>query len=57
MIFMWIWPLFKFWTYTPWGYAMAILWNMSELFKVPLPASWGPYMFGVISGHKGKRVK
>lgn len=47
-------PLWKFWTYTPWGFAAAIVWNTSEILGVSAPCA--PTLFGWILGRKG-RVK
>lgn len=45
-------PLLKFWTYSPIGYACAIAWNISELFGVKCP--FGGWAFGKIVGAKKK---
>lgn len=45
-------PLLKFWTYSPIGYACAIAWNISELFGVACP--FGGWAFGKIVGAKKK---
>jgi len=51
----WLWPLRNPLSYSPQGYALALLWNVSELAGIRLPfAGWA---FGVICGVKGKRVK
>lgn len=48
-----IFPLWRFWTYSPLGYVAAIVWNTSELLRVPCP--FAPFVFGLIMGRKGKR--
>lgn len=50
-----IFPLWRFWTYTPQGFAAAIVWNCCELLKIRCP--FAPQMFGAIMGVKGKRDK
>ena len=51
---MWIWPVWKFWTFSPLGWVLAVMWNLSEYIKKPLPfAGWA---FGIICGSKGKKV-
>ncbi|MBB6424915.1 hypothetical protein [Sphingopyxis sp. JAI128] len=47
-----IFPLWKFWTYTPWGWLAAILWNLCELLGVRCP--WAHIVFGLIIGRKGR---
>jgi hypothetical protein len=49
-----IFPLWKFWTYSPHGFVAAIVWNICELSRVPCP--FAPTLFGWIIGHKGKRT-
>lgn len=46
-----MWPLLRFWTYTPWGWAAAVVWNCSELLGVRCP--FAPTLFGWIMGSKG----
>lgn len=50
---MWLWPLLPFWTYTPWGYAAATLWNVCELMRRRTP--YAHIVFGLILGRKGQR--
>lgn len=50
-----IFPLAKFWTYSPHGWVAAIVWNTSELLGVPCP--YAPTLFGWIMSASGKRVK
>lgn len=50
-----LWPLSKPWTYTPMGYVCAVIWNISELTKIPLPKP--EIFFGVIIGRRGKKSK
>jgi hypothetical protein len=47
-----IFPLLRFWTYTPWGWLAAILWNCCELLRIRVP--FAPSMFGLIIGAKGQ---
>lgn len=49
-----IFPLWKFWTYTPWGFLAAIVWNCTEIFGVRCP--FAPFMFGLIMGRPGRKV-
>ena len=51
---MWLWPVHRFWTYSPHGWLLACVWNITELLHVRMPfASWA---FGVIIGCKGKSM-
>ncbi len=50
-----IWPLWRFWTFTPWGWLAGLLWNCCEWLRLPCP--FAPTMFGLIIGCKGKRVE
>lgn len=51
----WFWPIGKFWTYSPHGWVLAVVWNTFELIGRPMPcAGWA---FGVICGCSGRRVK
>ena len=49
-----LWPLSKPWTYSPQGYICAVIWNISELTRIPLPKPH--FFFGVIIGRRGKKV-
>ncbi|MCA6114266.1 hypothetical protein J6524_04895 [Bradyrhizobium sp. WSM 1738] len=49
-----IFPLWKFWTYSPLGFAAAVVWNVSELLGFPCP--FAPTMFDWIMGAKPVRV-
>lgn len=49
-----IFPLAKFWLYTPWGWCAAVLWNACELLRVPCPAA--PFVFGLIMNVRGRRA-
>ena len=50
---MWIWPLTRFWDYSPLGFVCAVVWNVCEFLGVRTPfAGWA---FGKIIGAKGKR--
>lgn len=44
------WPLLPFWTYTPWGWCCAVVWNFCELTHVRLP--YPHVVFGIIVGRK-----
>lgn len=50
----WLWPIGRFWTFTPLGWVLAVIWNMSEVLHVRMP--FAPWAFGVIIGKKGKKV-
>ena len=50
-----IFPLLRFWTYTPWGWLAAIVWNCSEIIGFRCP--FAPTLFGWIMGAKGKRTQ
>lgn len=45
-----IFPLWKFWTYTPWGFCAAIIWNCCEMAGVRVP--YAPFVFGLIINRK-----
>lgn len=47
----WIWPVAKFWTFSPLGFVLAVLWNMFEYAGVKMP--FAKFAFGVIIGRKG----
>lgn len=49
-----IFPLRRFWTYTPAGFLAACLWNTCEKMHIMTP--FAPQVFGLIIGKKGKRV-
>lgn len=49
-----IFPLAKFWTYSPHGFVAAIIWNLSELTGIPCP--FAPTLFGWIMGASKRRV-
>lgn len=55
---MFLWPLHRFWTFTPWGWTAAVLWNVLERTNAwrYLPDGLPPWMFGVIIGAKGTRI-
>lgn len=52
---LFLWPLSKPWTYSPQGYVCAVIWNISELTRVPLPKP--DFFFGMIIGRCGKKSK
>jgi hypothetical protein len=47
---MWLWPLARFWTYSPLGFACAVVWNACEMCHVRMP--FAPWAFGKIVGAK-----
>ena len=47
-----IFPLWKFWTYTPWGFLAAIVWNSCEILRIRCP--FPHIVFGLIIGKSGK---
>lgn len=56
---MWLWSIHEFWRFTPWGWLVAIIWNLFEMFRVPqegLLVDFAPWAFRVITGEKGKAV-
>jgi hypothetical protein len=48
-----VFPLWKFWTYSPLGFLAAIIWNISEICGFSCP--FAPTLFGWIMGAKGRR--
>lgn len=50
---LWLWPIARFWTFSPLGWILAVIWNISELLHVKMP--FAPWAFGVIIGHKGEK--
>lgn len=50
-----IFRLWKFWTYSPHGFAAAIIWNISEIFGFQCP--FGPTLFGWIMGAPKRRAQ
>lgn len=48
-------PLIRFWTYSPRGYFAAVIWNCSELIGFPCP--FAPTLFGWITGASSKIIK
>ena len=38
---MWLWPVHKFWTFTPWGWVIAIIWNFCEVHEIRMPVQVG----------------
>lgn len=48
-----IFPLWKFWTYSPRGFLAAIIWNCCELLHIRCP--YPHVLFGWIIGQKGHR--
>lgn len=51
---MWLWPVLKFWTFSPQGWVLALVWNMFEILHLKMPfAGWA---FGVIIRYKGEKV-
>jgi hypothetical protein len=50
-----MWPVAKFYKFTPWGFVLACVWNCFEVARKPMP--FAPYVFGVIMGLDGKLSK
>lgn len=50
----WIWPVTKFWNYSPLGWLLAIAWNMTEYMGIKMP--YAPVVFGIIIGKGAKKV-
>jgi hypothetical protein len=53
-VLLMIFPLLRFWRYTPPEFAAALLWNTSELLGVPCPHN--QRVLNIIMGQKGLRV-
>ncbi|HDL7686837.1 TPA: hypothetical protein U5D73_000737 [Yersinia enterocolitica] len=51
----WLWPIGRFWTFTPLGWLLAVIWNICELLHLKMP--YAPAAFGLIIGCRGKKVK
>lgn len=51
---MMIFPLLKFWAYSPLGFVAAVIWNLTEVFGIRNP--FAPQIFGLILGGKSNRV-
>jgi hypothetical protein len=49
-----IFPLWRFWTYSPIGFVAVVIWNASEITGLPCP--FAPTMFGLIVGAKRRRA-
>lgn len=49
-----LWPIHKFWTFSPYGFVCAIIWNVAELLNISLP--FAPKLFSIICGCKAKEV-
>lgn len=45
-----IFPLWKFWAYSPLSFVAAVVWNICEILHVPCP--FAPYVFGLIMGKR-----
>lgn len=50
----WLWSLYKPWQYSPLGYVLAVVWNITEYMGVRMP--FAPYAFGIILGKSGNKV-
>lgn len=50
---MWIWPLLKFWEYSPQGFVLAVIWNCCEFAHIRMP--FAPKAFEIITQKKGER--
>lgn len=48
-----IFPLLKFWHYSPLGFVAAVIWNTCELLRIRVP--FAPVLFGWIIGSKPHR--
>lgn len=51
---MFLFPVVKFWTYSPLQFVCVLLWNLSEITRVPLP--FAEKVFGVIIKSKPQKV-
>lgn len=51
---MWLWPIFKFWTFSPLGWALAVVWNVCEICHCKVP--FAPKVFEIIIGYKGEKI-
>lgn len=51
---MWIWPVLRFWRYSPQGWLCAVMWNCFELAGCCMP--FAPQAFGTIIGAKPKKL-
>lgn len=49
-------PVVKFWRYSPLGWLCVVVWNLSEMGLFSL-GNAAPWMFGKIIGCKGVEVK
>ncbi len=47
-------PLLRFWAYTPLGFVAACIWNVCELLRLRYP--YAPYMLGAILNRKPTRI-
>ena len=50
-----IFPLWKFWTYSPHGFLAGCVWNLSEIIGFRCP--FGPTLFGWIIGSSKRKEK
>lgn len=51
---MFLWPVTRFWTFSPQGWVCAVLWNAAEILHIRLP--YADRLFNVIIGVKGKKA-
>lgn len=51
---LWLWPIFKFWTFSPQGWILAVVWNIFELSHKRMP--YAEKAFDIIIGIKGNKV-
>ncbi len=51
---MFLFPVLKFWQYTPLQFACVLAWNFSEICKFKLP--YAHRVFGIIMKSKPKKV-
>lgn len=50
---MFLFPVLKFWRYSPLGWLCVLLWNTCEILRVPCPGA--PHVFGIIIGAAPQR--
>jgi hypothetical protein len=50
-----IFPVHRFWTFSPWGWCAAVVWNVFELLHVRIP--FAHVVFGVIVGAVPHRLE
>lgn len=50
---MFLWPVHRFWTFTPLQWLVGLAWNVSEILRVRMP--FAPQAFGIMIGAKPQR--